>query len=92
MHQDPLLIPIGNVTKGRFDDDEALEEPDENEIQKRFVEFFEDAHPEFCEVGKVVQFKVRELIFHAFFFEINNKKKGLSKSSSSFARKCLCPI
>ncbi|KAJ3413584.1 U2 small nuclear ribonucleoprotein auxiliary factor 35 kDa subunit- protein 2 [Chytridiales sp. JEL 0842] len=71
MHQDPLLVPIptlkGNSRgfDGDLNDDDALDGPDEGQIQKNFEEFFEDAHPEFASIGKVVQFKVcRNMVAH----------------------------
>ncbi|KAJ3214316.1 U2 small nuclear ribonucleoprotein auxiliary factor 35 kDa subunit- protein 2 [Dinochytrium kinnereticum] len=61
MHQDPLLIPIGGLEELS----DSLDAPDEEELQKRFEEFFEDAHPEFAAVGKIVQFKVcRNMVPH----------------------------
>ncbi|KAI8854036.1 hypothetical protein BC829DRAFT_486487 [Chytridium lagenaria] len=61
MHQDPLLIPIGGLEELS----DSLDAPDEEELQRRFTEFFEDAHPEFAAVGKVVQFKVcRNMVPH----------------------------
>ncbi|KAJ3099580.1 U2 small nuclear ribonucleoprotein auxiliary factor 35 kDa subunit- protein 2 [Phlyctochytrium planicorne] len=61
MHDDPLLRPVGGIDELS----DSLDSPDEEELIKRFEEFFEDAHPEFAAIGKVVQFKVcRNMVPH----------------------------
>ncbi|KAI9348645.1 hypothetical protein BDR26DRAFT_931032 [Obelidium mucronatum] len=63
MHQDALLIPKSRPLATLEDEELGDDEIDEKQLEANFIEFFQDTHPEFLNVGNIVQFKLRGNVY-----------------------------